>query len=82
MLVVDASVLVTALIDGAAPGERTRERLRADPDLHAPHLLDLEVLSVLRRELRAGGLTEQQVGRALGAPLPGRTAPVSRATLR
>lgn len=56
MLVVDASVLANALADDDADGDRARERLLADVDLHAPELVDLEVLSVLRRHLLAGSL--------------------------
>lgn len=60
MIVVDASVLVNALADDHADGDRARERLRADSDVHAPELLDLEVLSVLRRGLRSGALDERR----------------------
>lgn len=31
-----------------------RERLRNDPDLHVPHLLDVEVAAALRRRARLG----------------------------
>ncbi|MGI9004492.1 MAG: PIN domain-containing protein [Pseudonocardia sp.] len=48
MVVVDASVLVNALADDDLDGDRVRERLLAEADLHAPDLVDLEVLSVLR----------------------------------
>ena len=60
MVVVDASVLVNALlINGAA-----RARL-ADANLQAPDLIDAEVLSVLRRLVLAGRLTEQHALSAL-----------------
>lgn len=65
MIVVDASVLVNALADDHEDGDRARERLLADPELHAPELLDLEVLSVLRRRLRADGLDERRAALAL-----------------
>jgi predicted nucleic acid-binding protein len=55
VLVVDASVLVVALGDDGGDGDRARARLR-DEELAAPELIDLEVLSVLRRQLSAGGL--------------------------
>jgi predicted nucleic acid-binding protein len=46
VIVVDASAVVDALT--AAPGtDRLRERLR-DEELHAPMLLDFEVVSALR----------------------------------
>jgi len=60
MVVVDASVLVNALlINGAA-----RARL-ADANLQAPDLIDAEVLSVLRRLVLADRLTEQHALSAL-----------------
>ncbi len=59
-MVVDASVLVNALADDHDDGDRARERLQADSDVHAPELLDLEVLSVLRRGLRSGALDERR----------------------
>lgn len=49
MIVVDASVLASALIDDTEDGDVARARLQDDRDLHAPHLVDVEVLSVLRR---------------------------------
>jgi len=54
MIVADASVVVAALLGGNGAGATARERLRRDPDLHAPHLLDIEVLSALRRRIRLG----------------------------
>ncbi len=65
MIVVDASVLVTALADDAADGDLARSRLLADPDLHAPSLVDLEVLSVLRRQLHLGGLDTRRADLAM-----------------
>ena len=60
MVVVDASVLMDALlIDGAA-----RARL-AEANLQAPDLIDAELLSVLRRLVLAGRLPEQHARRAL-----------------
>ena len=49
MIVVDASVLLEVLL--RTPAARTiEERLFAPGEtLHAPHLVDLEVLQVLRR---------------------------------
>ena len=49
MLVVDASCLSEVLIGG--PGaEAIRERLSADVDHAAPHIVDVEVFAVIRRE--------------------------------
>lgn len=49
MIVVDASVLVTALVDDGGPGEEYRARLEADRYQHAPALVDIEVVAAIRR---------------------------------
>ncbi len=64
MLVVDASVLVTALGDDGADGDVARRRLR-DATLVAPEIVDLEVSSVLRRLLRLERLTRRRAELAL-----------------
>jgi predicted nucleic acid-binding protein len=55
MLVVDASCLCEVLI-GAPGAEPIRRRLAADPDHAAPHVVDVEVFGVLRREHLHGRL--------------------------
>lgn len=65
MIVVDASVMATAISVGGTEGERARGRLIDAGDLHAPHLLDLEVVSVLRRRSRLGDIDEKEVEVAL-----------------
>ena len=65
MIVVDASVVVAALLSSSGAGARARERLRLDQDLHAPHLLDVEVTAALRRRVRMGQTTERHAERAL-----------------
>lgn len=64
MIVVDASVVVTALADDGDDGDRARDRLR-DERLVAPHLIDLEVTSAWRRLAAAGGLDERRARLAL-----------------
>jgi len=64
VLVVDASVLATALADDAADGDTARGRLRGQ-DLAAPELIDLEVVSVLRRQLSVGKLDTRRARLAL-----------------
>ncbi len=64
MLVVEASVLATALADDGADGDAARERLRGE-DVAAPALLDLEVASVLRRQLSRGRLDARRARLAL-----------------
>lgn len=49
MLIVDASCLYEVVAD-AALAEQVRERLSADPDQAAPHLIDAEVLGIIRRD--------------------------------
>ncbi|MCU1484115.1 MAG: putative nucleic acid-binding protein contains domain [Actinomycetia bacterium] len=48
MIVVDASVVVTAVAAVGPDGTLARHRLTGE-HLHAPHLLDLEVASALRQ---------------------------------
>lgn len=64
MLVVDASVLAVALADDGADGDAARGRLRGE-DLVAPELVDLEVVSVLRRQMSGGALDARRADLAL-----------------
>ena len=64
MIVVDASVIAPALADDDADGDRARSRLRGER-LTAPELLDLEVVSVIRKALLSGALTRRRAGSAL-----------------
>lgn len=59
MIVVDASVVVSALLVGREEGGAAREALRSDA-AHAPHLLDVEVTSAVRRWVLAGRLTVEE----------------------
>ena len=76
MIVVDASVIATALLDDEADGTTVRARLRGS-ELSAPELLDLEVLSVIRRQLAAGRVTPARAEQAIGdlAEVPIERAP-------
>lgn len=54
MIVLDASAVVEWLLRTTA-GHRIHQRVRLQPNsLHAPHLLDVEVLHVLRRLVHRG----------------------------
>lgn len=55
MLVVDASCLAEVVLDTSA-SEPIRGRLLADPDLYAPHAIDVEVFGVVRRQHLLGQL--------------------------
>ena len=65
MLVVDASAVAELLLArpvGASVAQRLREHAF---DLHAPHVLDVEVLSALRRVVAARDATAARAGEAL-----------------
>lgn len=64
MIVVDASVLATALCDDGDDGRRARDRL-AGERLTAPELVDLEVASVFRRLCAATQLDTLRANQAL-----------------
>ena len=65
MLVVDASAL-TELVLGRAAGEVVGEHLAThDFALHAPHLVDVEVLSALRRLVASREMTAARAGEAI-----------------
>lgn len=64
MLVVDASCLTEVLIGGQA-AEAIGERLAADVDHAAPHVVDVEVLGVVRRLHLAGQLDRTEAAQAI-----------------
>jgi predicted nucleic acid-binding protein len=76
VIVADASVLVVALADDGPGGDQARARLHGER-LAVPELADLEVASVLRRQMRAGTLNARRARLALDdlAALPARRAP-------
>ena len=64
MIVIDASVLFEVVAD--TPGsEPIRERLAGDPDHAAPHLIDVEVFGVIRREWLRGTLDATAAAQAV-----------------
>ena len=62
MIVVDASAVVD-LIAPRTPDPELSGRV-AGQDLHAPHVLDVEVLSALRRFVRRGTMTSDRAADA------------------
>lgn len=64
MIVVDASVVTVALGDDGADGQRARARL-TDEVLAAPELIDLEALSVWRRQVAAKLMTARRAALAV-----------------
>jgi len=64
MLVVDASCLYEIVADGTV-AEGVRQRLAVDPDHAAPHVIDVEVASVIRRDHLLGRLDETAAAQAI-----------------
>jgi predicted nucleic acid-binding protein len=64
VIVVDASVLSVALADDGQDGDDVRDRLIGE-SIAAPEIVDLEVTSVLRRLVAAGGLPVRRAALAL-----------------
>jgi len=76
VIVADASVLVVALADDGSDGDQARARLYGER-LIVPELADLEITSVLRRQMKFGILNARRARFALDdlAALPARRAP-------
>ena len=55
MLIVDAACLYE-VVTGSSRAEPVRRRLAIDPDQAAPHVVDVEVFGVIRRDLLRGQL--------------------------
>jgi len=64
VIVVDASCLCEVLVAGPDADE-VRSRLAQDQDHAAPHVVDVEVFSVLRREHRQGRLDRTHAAQAV-----------------
>lgn len=59
VLVVDTSAILAALA-GRPRIPALGERLATDGELHAPHLIDVELIHALRRLVMKGGLSEDR----------------------
>jgi predicted nucleic acid-binding protein len=64
VIVLDSSAAVDYLAR-LAPGDWVAERLLADPDLHAPHVLDVEVVAALRKLVGRGLVSDAGARQAL-----------------
>jgi predicted nucleic acid-binding protein len=65
MIVVDASALLEFLLQTSL-GARVEARLFGEEDeLHAPHLLDVEIAQGLRRLVRTGEVSSGRAGEAI-----------------
>jgi len=64
MLIVDASCLYEVVVDGVR-AEEVRRSLAADPDQAAPHVVDVEVVSAIRRDHGLGRLDRTAASQAV-----------------
>lgn len=58
-MVIDASAVLEAIV-AVDPAPGLVQRIAEDGDLHAPHLIDIEVLHALRRLTALGELSEDR----------------------
>ncbi len=65
MIVVDASAVAELLVRGPAWRDVADRVLVDGEDLHAPHLVDLELASVLRRSAASGSMSTRDAAVAL-----------------
>jgi predicted nucleic acid-binding protein len=65
VIVADASMVVNAVGDDGPDGAAARAVLRAERDLAAPDLVDVETVSVLRRRWLNGDLTVRRFRNAI-----------------
>jgi predicted nucleic acid-binding protein len=65
VIVVDASAVLEMILNRPAAPALRRRLLHSGELLHAPHLIDVEVLQVIRRYLLAGNLDEQRATEAM-----------------
>jgi predicted nucleic acid-binding protein len=65
LIVLDACAAVDYLVDAGANGEWVRDTIQDEVEVAAPHLIDLEVLSTLRKSVARGDVTEEQASDAL-----------------
>jgi predicted nucleic acid-binding protein len=65
LIVLDASAAIDYLVDGGERGEWVAERLAREASLVAPHVIDLEVVSGLRRLLASADVTRRQAENGL-----------------
>ena len=65
MVVIDASAVAEILLRTTRGREVSNQLLREGSEIWTPHLLDLEVLQVLRRHTRRGALTAEEARAAV-----------------
>jgi predicted nucleic acid-binding protein len=65
VIVLDASVVVEMLLASEAGKQAMTRLVQLDADLHAPELMDVEVLHVLRRTTAGGGMSAARAEEAI-----------------
>jgi predicted nucleic acid-binding protein len=66
LIVLDASAAVTVLLNLGPAAKHIRQRIEGpNESIHAPHLLDVEVVHALRRHALRGSLTPKRSAEAL-----------------
>ena len=65
MIVLDASAVISLLVEPAAESTLIRDRMAGAGEACAPHLLDIEVTSACRRLVRQGAIAAARTHRAL-----------------
>ena len=65
MIVLDASAVISLLVEPAAESKLIRDRMAEAGEACAPHLLDIEVTSAFRRLVRQGAIAAARTHRAL-----------------
>jgi predicted nucleic acid-binding protein len=65
VIVADASAVVEVLLNTPSGAEIRDLLFASEETIHVPHLLDLEVLQVLRRYARTSGIGNARIERAL-----------------
>ena len=65
MIVLDASAALELLLNTATGNQIAREIINQDTTLHAPHLIDLEIVQVLRRYVLMNEIPEERAVTAM-----------------
>lgn len=65
MIVIDASAAIEVLLDARSAASITEFLDTDQPQLGAPHLIDLEIIQVLRRHLRNRALSHERAREAV-----------------
>jgi predicted nucleic acid-binding protein len=65
VIVVDASAVLEFLLQTSLGGRVEARLFRDEDELHAPHLIDVEIVQGLRRLVRAGEISTGRAGEAI-----------------